>query len=420
MKVAHIGPPLARQGGPAGYLLQLQQAAREAGATDILFPAPAVAAPSRPAPAPPSAFVTARRALGRVKRTVFGAPQFDRPSVADLEREGGPIDRVMADARRALVEETAASVAQARQSDADVWFCHDSATAAHLLEQPDRRQVWLFQHAPFPLAFYQTWCWGVPEWDWRHVAQLRDVSRWTSWETSVWKRVDRFVLPCPEALEELVRIDEDAASLSTTADYVLTGARVRATDAPTRARDELRAQWGFGPEPVGLYLGANQPYRGFDTLVAGLDQLTGRDAAGIIAVAGPEPDSLPSHPRLRPLGRVSDVAGLLDAVDFVVNVNRFSLFDLSTIEAVEAGKPLLMHAVGGNKTFKALGAGCVMIDDLAPGTVARGLRAMFTLPAGDREALGRASRACYEHHLTLAHFWRGHSDLYTCKTPQTS
>lgn len=30
MRVAHIGPPLARQGGPAGYLLQLQHAAAEA------------------------------------------------------------------------------------------------------------------------------------------------------------------------------------------------------------------------------------------------------------------------------------------------------------------------------------------------------------------------------------------------------
>ena len=419
MRIAHIGPPLARQGGPAGYLLQLQQAAREAGATDVLFPAAAaVAAPA--AANAPSALASARRALGRVKRSVFGVPRFGRPATADLEREGGPIDTVMADTRRMLVEDTAASVELARRSHADVWFCHDSATAAHLLDMPDRRQVWLFQHAPFPLAFYQTWCWGVPEWDWHDVARLPDVMRSTNWETSVWKRVDRFVLPCPEALEELVRIDPAAAPLAKTTAYVLTGARVRAEGAPATSRDELRARWGFGPEPVGLYLGANQPYRGFDALAAGLEQLTSRDAAGVIAVAGPDPDSLPAHPRLRPLGRVSDVAGLLDAVDFVVNTNRFSLFDLSTIEAVEAGKPLLMHAVGGNKTFKTLGAGCVMIDDLAPGTVARALREMFTMPAGDRDALGSASRACYERHLTLAHFWRGHSDLYACKTPQTS
>jgi len=419
MKVEHIGPPAARQGGPAGYLLQLQRAALEAGATNVRFPPPAPQASPRAAAAPESVFASARRAFGRVKRQVLGAPQFYRPAAEDLEREGGPVETVMADTRTRLLEETAASVAQARQSGADVWFCHDSVTAAHLLEQKSRPQVWLFQHAPFPMAFYQTWCWGVPEWDWHDVARLPDVSRWTRWETGVWKGVDRFVLPCPEALEELVRIDPAAASLASTAGYVLTGARVREPDAPARSRAGLRAGWGFGPEPVGLYLGANQPYRGLDALLAGLDRLAAGDA-GTIAVAGPDPASLPSHPRLHPLGRVSDVAGLLDAVDFVVNVNRFSLFDLSTIEAVEAGKPLLMHEVGGNKTFRRLGAGCVMIDDLEPDTVARGLRAMFALPAGEREALGLASRACYERHLTLAHFWRGHSDLYACTTPRTS
>lgn len=419
MKIAHIGPPLARQGGPAGYLLQLRQAALEAGATDVLFPP--LAAPSTSSPAAASSVLAqARRSLGRVKRSVFGTPKFDRPATADLEREGGLVEDLVRAARRTQVEETAASVAQARESDADVWFCHDSATAEHLLEQPDRRQIWLFQHAPFPLAFYQAWCWGVPEWDWHDVARLPDVARSTRWELDVWKRVDRFVLPCPEALEELVRFDPAGASLTATASYVLTGARVRAAGAPARSRDELRARWGFGAEPVGLYLGTNQPYRGFDALVAGLAQLTSGDAAGVIAVAGPDPDSLPSHPRLVPLGRVSDVAGLLDAVDFVVNTNRFSLFDLSTIEAVEAGKPLLMHAVGGNKTFKQLGAGCVMIDDIAPETIARGLRTMFASSAGDRDALGRASHACYERHLTLAHFWRGHSDLYACAIPQTS
>ena len=137
----------------------------------------------------------------------------------------------------------------------------------------------------------------------------------------------------------------------------------------------------------------------------------------MIAVAGPAPESLPRHPRLRALGRVADVASLLRAVDFVVNVNRFSLFDLSTIEAVEAGRPLLLHATGGNRTFRDLGAGCVMIPDLAPETVARGLTEMLSLPPERRDELGRASRACYEEHLTPAHLWTRHLDLYDRTRP---
>src|SRR5262249_6788418 len=106
---------------------------------------------------------------------------------------------------------------------------------------------------------------------------------------------------------------------------------------------------------------------------------------------------------------------LLAAVDFVINVNRFSLFDLSTIEALEAGKPLLLHQVGGNVTFQQLGAGCVTVTDLEAPTIARGLSRMFQMSGRERDTLGRDSRHCYDRHLTLEAFWKRHSDLYAAR-----
>ena len=79
-------------------------------------------------------------------------------------------------------------------------------------------------------------------------------------------------------------------------------------------------------------------------------------------IAGASRGTPASHPRLHQLGVVRDVTDLLDAIDVVVNVNRFSLFDLSTIEAAAAGLPMLLHATGGNLAFKRLGAGAVMIN----------------------------------------------------------
>ena len=38
LRVAHLGPPIARQGGPAGYLLQLRAAAPLGAAAGVLFP----------------------------------------------------------------------------------------------------------------------------------------------------------------------------------------------------------------------------------------------------------------------------------------------------------------------------------------------------------------------------------------------
>jgi hypothetical protein len=136
-----------------------------------------------------------------------------------------------------------------------------------------------------------------------------------------------------------------------------------------------------------------------------------RDMPGIVAVAGCAPDQLPLHPRLHALGSVADVSDLLQTVDFVINTNRFSLFDLSLIEATHAAKPLLLHATGGNRTFAALGAGCRLIDDLQPKTVASGLTEFF-VNGSTREAMGERSRDCWLRSLTPRHLRDRHINLY--------
>ena len=147
-------------------------------------------------------------------------------------------------------------------------------------------------------------------------------------------------------------------------------------------------------------------------LVPGTCEMMPADAKLAVAVAGPPADRVPAHPRLRALGRVEDVASLLQSVDFLINVNRFTLFDLSTIEATQAGKALLLHAVGGNRAFERLGAGCVMLSDLEPSTVARGLTAMATLDSSSLGALAERSRSCWQEHLTPRHMWERHLALY--------
>ena len=73
MNIAHIGPPMARRGGPAGYMLQLSQAAERYGngsAHHLTFPRMA----------PPTAVRRATRmqwakaALRPLKRALLGPP----------------------------------------------------------------------------------------------------------------------------------------------------------------------------------------------------------------------------------------------------------------------------------------------------------------------------------------------------------
>lgn len=422
-KVAHIGPPRARLGGPAGYLDQLARAFEgQEGADAVLFPP---AAPERPVAAAsrtPAARIAhrSRELARRGRRALFGPPRQFRPALEELAVPGGPVDRTMRDLVAAAWAETDASRRAAdADPDVDVLFAHDPFVAEALSDAERgagrRREVWLMVHAPFPLALYHAWSFGLPEADWRDLARLPDVAAWTAREREAMSRVDRLFFPCSEAAGELVRVDPLFAEPLARAEYLLTGAGGAAPWPPDEAaRRAARKRFGLpDAERVGLFLGNAQPYRGLEVLLAGLRLLPRRsELGGVLALAGPDPSALAPHDRLRPLGRVADVPALLSAVDFVVNVNRFSLFDLSTIEAAEAGKPLLLSPVGGNRKFRDLGVGCVVLDDVTPASAAEGLSAMFRLSATALAELGARSRASYESHLSARRFRERHGELY--------
>ena len=135
MKIAHIGPPLARSGGPAGYLYQLQRAAhsRVSDSLQVLFPPPASPAALWPGP---TRVQRARHLLGRWKRQLLGPPQ----SAASLgsnpaERRGG-IDRMLKSVVHACVEEATPSLSPAlAENGADILFVHDIFCADFLIRQ---------------------------------------------------------------------------------------------------------------------------------------------------------------------------------------------------------------------------------------------------------------------------------------------
>jgi glycosyltransferase involved in cell wall biosynthesis len=331
---------------------------------------------------------------------------------------GGLVDRMLHDIATDTCAESQASLAAG--SGADVIFTHDPFSAEVALGQCARgQQVWMMCHGVTPIVLYAVWSWGVPEADWRSFLNYPDVRTWIDWELDVWSRVDRLVFPCPEATDSFRAIDSRFNALADRAQFVLSGAAApvpSSTDRSPRGTDPSPS----GADPLGprsegtrsvLYLGSAEPYRGFDALLAAAEILS-PSLNLAIAVAGPPPSKVPKHPLMRALGRVEDVAELFASVDFLINVNRFSLFDLSTIEAAEAGKPLLLHAVGGNRAFERLGAGCLMLRDLEPATIAAGLTHVASLEQSTLLALGRQSRESWERQLTPRHMWERHLALY--------
>ena len=417
MIVAHVGPPPRRIGGPAGYLHQLQSGA----STDpqprhvVRFPPSSTTVAKRSAP-PPLSLLT------RLRRKVIG-PKFYRPSVEELAAPSGLVDRMLRDIATDTCAESQGSLASA--SGADAIFTHDPFSAeAAVRQRASGQQVWMMCHGVTPIVLYAVWSWGLPEANWRSFLEYPDVRRWIDWELDVWSRVDRLVFPCPEATDSFRIIDSRFDAVADRALFVLSGAAASPPGGAPRASSgadlsgppsEGRRADLTGPRSqgkrVGLYLGSAEPYRGFDALLAAAEMLPSSVNLAI-AVAGPPASKVPERSLMHALGRVEDVAALFASVDFLINVNRFNLFDLSTIEATEAAKPLLLHAVGGNRAFERLGAGCMMIRDLEPPTIAAGLTHMASLEEGKFIALGHQSRECWERQLTPRHMWERHLALY--------
>src|SRR5258705_7965792 len=292
MIVAHVGPPLARTGGPAGYLYQLQSAAAEAEASrhEVRFPV------ARPAPTPASQRSDVWSVLGRVKRALFGEPDFYRPPQEDLAARGGNIDRMMRELTDQIRADTAASLDAA--ADADVILTHDSfSTEAALERRRAGQRIWMMCHAVTPIGLYAAWSWGVPEADWQSLMDLPDVSWWCDRELGIWKQVDGVIIPCAEAAESFATIDARFGKILAGARYVLSGASV----PPSAGGVDL-----FGGRPpshrIGLYLGSPEPYRGFDALVETvhllpLDADVGGAGGGAPPAHGAPPPPAPPPPR---------------------------------------------------------------------------------------------------------------------------
>ena len=88
---------------------------------------------------------------------------------------------------------------------------------------------------------------------------------------------------------------------------------------------------------------------------------------------------------------------LLDYADYYVMLHRNSIFDLATLEAMRAGKPLILSPVGGNPEVDLAG-NVLFADEAGFGEVCD------ELARRDRRAWGDQNRVVFEEHFALAHF----------------
>ncbi|GAA3451660.1 glycosyltransferase family 4 protein [Dactylosporangium matsuzakiense] len=125
--------------------------------------------------------------------------------------------------------------------------------------------------------------------------------------------------------------------------------------APTRTRDEVRAELGAEPgQPFVLAVGRLHPQKGFETLVSAAARWRDRDPEPFTAIAGSGPSYMSlaqriseEHAPVHLLGHRTDVPDLLGAADLVVATSVWEGQPLFIQETLAAGVPLVSTAVGG-------------------------------------------------------------------------
>ncbi|MEU4564766.1 glycosyltransferase family 4 protein [Actinoplanes sp. NPDC023936] len=150
--------------------------------------------------------------------------------------------------------------------------------------------------------------------------------------------------------------------------------------APKRTRAAVRAEFRLRPEtPLILSVGRLHPQKRYDLLVDGAARWRELTPAPVVAVAGSGPSYMPLaqrasqlHAPFHLLGHRSDVPDLLAGADLAVVTSDWEARQLFTQEALHAGVPLIVTAVGG-----------------LPGLVGD---AAVRIPPGDLDALDEAVR----------------------------
>ncbi|MBD5788313.1 glycosyltransferase family 29 protein [Cellulosimicrobium terreum] len=302
-------------------------------------------------------------------------------------------------------------VRQAREAGRSLLLvCHELGTAygAHRLG------------VPYVLVYHQQ---GST------LQEMRSLGRPpSSHEAYVADRLERLVLEnaqkvyfpslgAREAYRSTSRIDEAGhVAFADTALYNTVSAVDHAPDAPDRAalRDEIARELRIPVDDpatdVFVSVGDFNQDKGLDRVPALLKrhaELSGRRVVWVAVGASADRspiDALRAKAGRRIEARIlgermthDKLLALLDLADYYVMLHRNSIFDLATLEAMRAGKALILSPVGGNVEVDLDGNVLFVTED----TIDDACRVLETR---DRVAWGERNRRVFEQHFSLEHF----------------
>ncbi len=210
-------------------------------------------------------------------------------------------------------------------------------------------------------------------------------------EMEAFSRADVCVLPHQGAFP----IFQPLLRPSTRVEYVLSGCRA----LPFRCLIPLDEKLVFY-----LFIGRRIPIKGFDLIMDAFQAARREDdRLRLILVGAGEPSTLPG---VVDIGRSNSAADWLASCDYMISANRESYFDLSVMEALSHGTPLLLAPTGGHKFFTDIVSPGIA---LTPRLDSRGIAEIMlgnTLKRSVEPGRSSANRSLFDDVFSTDHYRR--------------
>lgn len=188
--------------------------------------------------------------------------------------------------------------------------------------------------------------------------------------------------------------------------------------APSRSREEVRAELGLRDEAMIVHLSNLRPVKRIDLLLDTVSRVKPRSAFKLAILAGG--NFGPFSEQVRRLGlrdrvvvreNVVDVENYLQAADLGLFTSESESFCLSMLEAMWFGCPSVSTAVGGIPEVAEDGVSSVLAPAGDADALARGVESLLSDPVR-RRAMGEAARQRAQEKFSAAAIVAAYETLY--------
>jgi len=153
-----------------------------------------------------------------------------------------------------------------------------------------------------------------------------------------------------------------------------------------KSKDNLRRRLNLSSEDILIVaIGRLVPEKGFDVLIKAIKHLSDSGISNVhVAIAGKGmqrealeklAESLNLKSKIHFLGYVKDISSVYSVADIFVSSSRRSAFDLTILEALSAGLPIVATDVGGNR--EAIDDAGIIVEPANPKALAEAIRKLI-------------------------------------------